>query len=113
VGIGPADIQAQLRSALAMGADRALLVQGRRHRGAVDCRARVLEAGGKASSPCSLILGKQAIDDDNGQTGQMLAALWIVRRPPSRPSSNSTAAVRARRGRSMWELETIEVICPR
>jgi electron transfer flavoprotein beta subunit len=75
VGIGPADAQQQLRSALAMGADRALLVQ-------VDgpvaplTAARVFAQLARQHQPLLVILGKQAIDDDNGQTGQMLAALW-------------------------------------
>jgi electron transfer flavoprotein beta subunit len=75
VGIGPADAQQQLRSALAMGADRALLVQ-------VDgpvaslTTARVFLKLVQQHQPLLVILGKQAIDDDNGQTGQMLAALW-------------------------------------
>ena len=75
VSIGPADAQQQLRSALAMGADRALLVQ-------VDgpvpslTAARVFLKLVQQHQPLLVILGKQAIDDDNGQTGQMLAALW-------------------------------------
>src|ERR1700693_3369681 len=75
VGIGPADAQQQLRSALAMGADRALLV---RAEGSVAplTAARVFLKLVQKHQPLLVILGKQAIDDDNGQTGQMLAALW-------------------------------------
>src|SRR5580692_5415785 len=75
VGIGPPEIQAQLRSALAMGADRALLVQAE---GTVAplTAARVFLKLAEKHQPMLVILGKQAIDDDNGQTGQMLAALW-------------------------------------
>jgi electron transfer flavoprotein beta subunit len=76
VGIGATETQQQLRSALAMGADRALLVQ-------VDgvavpplTAARVFLKLAQQHQPLLVILGKQAIDDDNGQTGQMLAALW-------------------------------------
>jgi electron transfer flavoprotein beta subunit len=75
VAIGPADTQQQLRNALAMGADRALLVQ-------VDAPlpplsvAQVFLQLAQQHQPMLIILGKQAIDDDNGQTGQMLAALW-------------------------------------
>jgi len=58
-----------------------------------------------------VILGKQAIDDDNGQTGQMLAALWDRPQPPSRPSSNSTRPC-ARDARGRCGLETIEVDLP-
>jgi electron transfer flavoprotein beta subunit len=75
VTIGPVDAQQQLRTALAMGADRALHVQ-------VDAAveplatARLLLALVKREQADLVILGKQAIDDDNNQTGQMLAALW-------------------------------------
>src|SRR5580693_6559962 len=75
VGIGPADIQAQLRSALAMGADRALLVQAEGPVAPLTA-ARVFLKLAQKHQPMLVILGKQAIDDDNGQTGQMLAALW-------------------------------------
>ena len=73
--IGPSDAQQQLRQGLAMGADRALLVQ-------TDdvieplVAARALLALAVREQPRLVILGKQAIDDDNSQTGQMLAALW-------------------------------------
>jgi electron transfer flavoprotein beta subunit len=75
ISIGPAEAQQQLRTALAMGADRALLVQ-------VDAPVEPLTAAqvflklAQKHQPQLVILGKQAIDDDNGQTGQMLAALW-------------------------------------
>jgi electron transfer flavoprotein beta subunit len=73
--IGPADTQPQLRNALAMGADRAILVQAE---GAVEplTAARALLKLIEREQPLMVILGKQAIDDDNSQTGQMLAALW-------------------------------------
>jgi electron transfer flavoprotein beta subunit len=76
--LGPADCQQQLRTALAMGADRALLVQAD---GAFEplATARVLLKLVEREQPLLVILGKQGIDDDNGQTGQVLAALW--RRP--------------------------------
>ena len=75
VSIGPADAQQQLRTALAMGADRALHVQAD---GAIEplVAARALLKLIEQQQPLLVILGKQAIDDDNGQTGQMLAALW-------------------------------------
>jgi electron transfer flavoprotein beta subunit len=75
VGIGPADCQQQLRSALAMGADRAVhvLTDTAIEPGSA---ARVLLKLVERESVFAVILGKQAIDDDNGQTGQMLAALW-------------------------------------
>src|ERR1700735_1940210 len=73
--IGPADTQQQLRTALAMGADRALHVQAD---GVVEplVPARALLSLTEKEQPLLVILGKQAIDDDNGQTGQVLAALW-------------------------------------
>jgi electron transfer flavoprotein beta subunit len=73
--IGPADCQQQLRTALAMGADRAVHVQTD---AAIEppVAARALLKLIERDSPSLVILGKQAIDDDNGQTGQMLAALW-------------------------------------
>ena len=73
--IGPADTQQQLRTALAMGADRAILVQAD---GSVEppVAARILQKLVEREQPLLVILGKQAIDDDNSQTGQMLAALW-------------------------------------
>jgi len=75
VTIGPADCQQQLRTALAMGADRAIHVV---HDGGVEplTAARAfLQIIGR-EQPFLVLLGKQAIDDDNNQTGQMLAALW-------------------------------------
>ncbi len=73
--VGPADCQPQLRTALAMGADRALHVQAD---GIIEplVAARALLKLVEREQPLLVILGKQAIDDDNSQTGQMLAALW-------------------------------------
>ena len=75
VSIGPAEVQSQLRTALAMGADRALLVN---HTGPVEPldAARILLKLVEREQPSLVLLGKQAIDDDNNQTGQMLAGLW-------------------------------------
>ena len=75
VAVGPDEVQTQLRSALAMGADRAILVK---YDGPVEPRdvARTLLAVIRQEQIGLAILGKQAIDDDAGQTGQMLAALW-------------------------------------
>ncbi|WOF44059.1 electron transfer flavoprotein subunit beta/FixA family protein [Sphingopyxis indica] len=74
VSIGPTKAQETLRTALAMGADRAILVQTD---DAVEplAIAKILKAIADAETPGLVILGKQAIDDDNNQTGQMLAAL--------------------------------------
>ena len=73
--VGPADTQQQLRTALAMGADRALLVESAAAVEALDVAKIFLKLIEK-ELPFLVILGKQAIDDDNNQTGQMLAALW-------------------------------------
>ncbi|UIP07401.1 electron transfer flavoprotein subunit beta/FixA family protein [Erythrobacter sp. SDW2] len=76
VSVGPAKAQETLRTALAMGADRAILVQ-------VDddveveplAVAKILKAIAEAEEPGLILLGKQSISDDSNQTGQMLAAL--------------------------------------
>ena len=74
VSIGPAKAEETLRTALAMGADRAILVE-------TDdlveplAVAKILKGVVDAESPGLIIVGKQAIDDDSNQTGQMLAAL--------------------------------------
>ncbi|HUG04658.1 MAG TPA: electron transfer flavoprotein subunit beta/FixA family protein [Steroidobacteraceae bacterium] len=75
ISIGPDEAQQQLRNALAMGADRAILVRTNQ---AIEppAIARVLLVFVERESPMLVILGKQAIDDDSNQTGQMLAALW-------------------------------------
>jgi len=75
VSIGPADTQQQLRTGLAMGADRAILVQADT---AVEplVAAQIFLKLVEKESPQIVLLGKQGIDDDNNQTGQMLAALW-------------------------------------
>jgi len=74
VSIGPQQAQETLRTALAMGADRAILVKVDE---AVEPLgvAKVLKGVVEAEEPGLVILGKQAIDDDSNQTGQMLAAL--------------------------------------
>ena len=74
VSIGPAQAQETLRTALAMGADRAILVK---HDGYIEplSVAKILKAVVEAEKPDIVILGKQAIDDDCNQTGQMLSAL--------------------------------------
>ncbi|UYG08925.1 electron transfer flavoprotein subunit beta/FixA family protein [Halomonas sp. M4R1S46] len=74
VTVGPKAAQEQLRTALALGADRAIHVQTDERvesLGAAKALAKVVEE----EQPGLVILGKQAIDSDNNQTGQMLAAL--------------------------------------
>ena len=74
ISIGPAQAAETIRTALAMGADRGILVK-------TDAQAeplavaKILKAIVEAEQPGLVIMGKQAIDDDNNQTGQMLAAL--------------------------------------
>ena len=74
VSIGPAQASETIRTGLAMGADRGILVKAE---GNVEplAVAKILKAVADAEKPGLIILGKQAIDDDSNQTGQMLAAL--------------------------------------
>jgi len=74
VSIGPAKAEETLRTALAMGADRAVLVETE---DAVEplAVAKILKGVADAEQPGLVIVGKQAIDDDSNQTGQMLSAL--------------------------------------
>src|SRR6201995_2230708 len=111
VSIGIADTQQQLRTALAMGADRAILVQTD---GAVEplAAAQTFLALAKKESVDLVFLGKQAIDDDANQTGQMLAALW------DRPQATYASKVEITAGKVQVTrevdsgLETIEVDLP-
>jgi electron transfer flavoprotein beta subunit len=72
--IGPPQAGETIRTALAMGADRGILVKAD---GAVEplAVAKILRAIAEAEKPGLIVMGKQAIDDDSNQTGQMLAAL--------------------------------------
>jgi electron transfer flavoprotein beta subunit len=74
ISIGPAQASETIRTGLAMGADRGILVKAE---GNVEplAVAKILKAIVDAEKPGLVILGKQAIDDDSNQTGQMLAAL--------------------------------------
>ena len=74
VSIGPAKAQETLRTALAMGADSAVLVETDEEVEPLAV-AKILKAVAAEVEPGLIILGKQAIDDDSNQTGQMLAAL--------------------------------------
>ena len=86
VSIGPAKAQETLRTALAMGADRAILIQTDE---AVEPLgvAKLLAKVQAEEDAGLIILGKQAIDDDSSQTGQMLAALL------GRPQGTSASKV--------------------
>ena len=109
--IGPADCQQQLRTALAMGADRALHVQAD---GVIEplVAARTLLKLIEKEQPFLVIVGKQAIDDDNSQTGPMLAALW------NRPQVTFASKVELSDGKAKVTrevdagLETLEVDLP-
>jgi electron transfer flavoprotein beta subunit len=111
VSIGVGDTQQQLRTALAMGADRAILVQTD---AAIEplTAARTFLALAKKENPDLIFLGKQAIDDDANQTGQMLAALW------ERPQATYASKVELAEGKATVTrevdagLETIEVDLP-
>src|SRR6476620_6815792 len=74
VSVGPQQAQETLRTALAMGADRAILVKTDKRTEPLGV-AKVLKGVVDAEKPGLVLLGKQAIDDDSNQTGQMLAAL--------------------------------------
>ncbi|MGA9341091.1 MAG: electron transfer flavoprotein subunit beta/FixA family protein [Rhodanobacteraceae bacterium] len=111
VTIGPANAQAHIRNGLAMGANRAIHV-------VTDAAVQPLSAARillkliEKEQPGIVLLGKQAIDDDCNQTGQMLAALW------DRPQATFASAVEidGRVARVTREvdagLETIEVDLP-
>jgi len=108
--IGPAEVQNQLRTALAMGADRALLVESTGIE-PLDA-ARILLKLVEREQPLLVLLGKQAIDDDNNQTGQMLAGLW------DRPQATFASKIEISGGTARVTrevdagLETLEVNLP-
>ncbi len=74
VSIGPAQASETIRTGLAMGADRGILVKAERNVEPLAV-AKILKKVADEEQPSLIILGKQAIDDDSNQTGQMLAAL--------------------------------------
>ncbi|MEO7067957.1 MAG: electron transfer flavoprotein subunit beta/FixA family protein [Rhodanobacter sp.] len=111
VGIGPANLTAHLRNGLAMGANRAIHVVTE---DAIQplTAARVLLKLVEKEQPGLVIVGKQAIDDDSSQTGQMLAALW------DRPQATFAGKVEIADGKATVTrevdagLEVIEVDLP-
>jgi electron transfer flavoprotein beta subunit len=111
VSIGPDDAQQQLRTALAMGADRAILVKTAEHIEPLTA-AQVLLAIVRKENADIVIVGKQAIDDDAAQTGPMLAALW------DRPCATFCSKLEIKGGSAVIVrevdagLETIEVDLP-
>lgn len=111
VSIGPAEAQQQLRTGLAMGADRAILIKTDKDVDSLSAAKMLLEIV-KRESPDLVLLGKQAIDNDNNQTGQMLATLW------DRPQATFASRVTVGDGKLTVKrevdvgLETIEVDLP-
>ena len=109
--IGKREVDQQLRTALAMGADRGVLVESNEGLEPLAV-ARVLLALVDREEPLLVMLGKQAIDDDQNQTGQMLAALW------ERPQATFASAVGLENGRAIVTrevdegLETLEIDLP-
>jgi electron transfer flavoprotein beta subunit len=111
ISIGSSDAQQQLRTGLAMGADRAILVETDDAMDALTV-ARIFRAIIDRENAELVILGKQAIDDDNSQTGQMLAAIW--ERPQASFASELTIEGNTARVTREVDsgLETIEIDLP-
>lgn len=111
VTIGSNAAQQQLRTALAMGADRAILIESDSEIQSLKAATSLLNIVEK-EQPGLVIMGKQAIDDDNNQTPQMLATLW--KRPQatfvSKLEISQTTALATREVDA--GLETIEVTLP-
>lgn len=109
--IGGTDCQQQLRSGLAMGADRAVLIETAASLEPLAV-ARALYRLVEREQPDLVILGKQSIDGDNNQTGQMLAALW------DRPQATFASKITCQNGRLVVTrevdagLEIIEIDLP-
>lgn len=111
VSIGSSECQQQLRTGLAMGADRAILVEADSNLDPLSI-SKVLHEIIKTEDPFLVILGKQAIDNDNNQVGQMLSAIW--NRPQATFASNiSLNENKASVTREVDQgLETIEIDLP-
>ncbi len=111
VSVGSGDTQQQLRTGLAMGADRAILVETDDDIEPLAV-ARIMLKLIEKEDPGLVLLGKQAIDDDNSQTGQMLAALW------GRPQATFASELKLQGNTALVTreidagLETIEVDLP-
>jgi len=111
VSLGPGAAEQQLRTGLAMGADRAILIETKRVLEPLAIARVLLEIVGR-EAPELVLMGKQSIDGDNNQTGQMLAALW------SRPQACFASAIELAGGTARVTrevdagLETIEVDLP-
>ena len=111
VSVGSSECQQQLRTGLAMGADRAILVETDTSLDPLSI-SKVLHEIIKTEDVFLVILGKQAIDNDNNQVGQMLSAIWD--RPQATFASNiSLSENKALVTREVDQgLETIEIDLP-
>ena len=111
ISIGTADAQQQLRTGLAMGADRAILVEADPDLDALSI-ARTFKAIVDRDGIDLVLLGKQAIDNDNSQTAQMLAAIW------NRPQATFASQIATTAGKATVTrevdagLETVEIDLP-
>src|SRR6476619_566209 len=111
VSIGPQQAQETLRTALAMGADRAILVKTDEQTEPLGV-AKVLKGVVDAEQPGLVSLGKQAIDDDSNQTGQMLAALlgWAQGTFASKIAIDGDSVSVA--GESVGKKQTVDLTLP-
>ena len=111
VTISSTDAQQQLRTALAMGADRAILIESNTEIQSLKAATSLLNVI-EQEQPGLVIMGKQAIDDDNNQTPQMLATLW------KRPQATFVSKLEINDGIALATrevdvgLETIEIDLP-
>ncbi len=109
--IGTNDAQQQLRTALAMGADRAILIESNSEIQSLKAATSLLMIA-KKEQVGLVIMGKQAIDDDNNQTPQMLATLW------NRPQATSVSKLEINDSSALATrevdagLETLEITLP-
>src|ERR1700704_202230 len=112
VSIGPQQAAETIRTALAMGADRGILVKVD---GIVEplAVAKILKGVVEEEKPGLVIMGKQAIDDDSNQTGQMLAALlgWPQGTFASKVVLDGSSCVVTREGDGGLETVTLKVPC--
>ncbi|MFN7017412.1 MAG: electron transfer flavoprotein subunit beta/FixA family protein, partial [Fimbriimonadales bacterium] len=99
VSIGSSECQEQLRTALAMGADRAILVQTDEPLDALSV-AKILAAVYRREQPNLVLMGKQAVDMDENQVGQMLAAILDL------PQATFASKVTLENGSAVVERET-------
>jgi electron transfer flavoprotein beta subunit len=111
VSIGTNEAQQQLRTALAMGADRAILIETGSNLDPLSI-TKIFQYIISQENPNLVILGKQAIDNDNNQTGQMLAALldWPQATFASKIALSDTSAIVTREVDA--GLESIEINLP-